>query len=95
MKLGLLVHANDGKQRLAVVQYADFCAFEEVHNCSMAKIEAEMKIRDLGWLAWHCEKRNKLHNLSFEVWREGVDMVSLGDSEDNKIVPLESSQPTG
>jgi hypothetical protein len=29
------------------------------------------------------------------VWREGVDMVSLGDAEDNKIVPLESSQPTG
>ena len=29
------------------------------------------------------------------VWREGVDMVSLGESEDNKIVPLESSQHTG
>ena len=95
MKLGLIVHANDGKQRLAVVQYADFCAFEEEHNCSMAKIEVEMKIRDLGWLAWHCEKRNKLHSLSFVDWRNEVENVSLGDSEDNKIVPLESSQPTG
>ena len=95
MKLGLTVHGTDGKKRLAVVAFPDFVKYEEVHNTSMAKIEAEMKIRDLGWLAWHCEKRNKLHNLSFEIWREGVDMVSLGESEDNKIVPLESSQHTG
>jgi hypothetical protein len=95
MKLGLLVQDHLGKQRLAVVQYADFCAFEEVHNCSMAKIEADMKVRDLGWLAWHCEKRNKVHSLSFEDWREGVAMVSLGESEDNKLLPLENSQPTG
>lgn len=93
MKLGLTVHGHDGKKRLAVVQFADFVKFEEVHNVSMAKVEAEMKVRDLAWLAWHCEKRNKLHTVDFDTWLNDVEEISAGG--DNVIVPLESSQPTG
>jgi len=95
MKLGLTVETTDGHKRLSIVQFTDFCAFEEEHNVSMAQIEVSMKVRDLAWLAWHAEKRNKVHALGFVEWRDTIAMVSMGDTEDNKIVPLESSQPTG
>ena len=94
MKLGLSVHGTDGKKRLAVVAFADFVKFEEVHNVSMAKVEAEMKVRDLAWLAWHCERRNKITALEFDAWLETVEQISAAEGED-RIVPLESTQPTG
>jgi hypothetical protein len=93
MKLGLTVHGTDGKKRLAVVAFPDFVKYEEAHNVSMARVEAEMKVRDLAWLAWHCEKRNKVTALDFEGWIETVEQISA-EGED-RIVPLESTQPTG
>ena len=94
MKLGLTVHGTDGKKRLAVVAFADFVKYEEIHDKSMDKVEAEMKVRDLAWLAWHCERRNKVTALEFDAWLDTVDEISAASGED-KIVPLESSQPTG
>jgi hypothetical protein len=93
MKLGLTVHGTDGKKRLAVVAFADFVKYEEAHDVSMAKVEAEMKVRDLAWLAWHCEKRNKVTALGFDEWIDTVEQISA-EGED-RIVPLESTQPTG
>ena len=93
MKLGLTVHGTYGKKRLAVVAFPDFVKYEETHDVSMAKIEASMKVRDLAWLAWHCEKRNKVTALDFDAWLDTVEEISTG--EDDMIVPLESSQPTG
>ena len=95
MKIGVNVHLNDGTKRLAVVAFADMVKYEDTFNVSMAKVEAEMKIRDLAWLAWHCEKRNKVTTLDFDTWLDSVENISVGDAEDNVIVPLESSQPTG
>ena len=94
MKLGLHVHGADGKKRLAIIQFADFVKFEETHNISMAKVEAEMKVRDLAWLAWHSEKRNKVTALDFDAWLETVEQITAAEGE-QAIVPLESSQPTG
>ena len=93
MKLGLTVHGTDGKQRLAVVAFPDFVKYEEAHNVSMARVEAEMKVRDLAWLACHCEKRNKVTALDFDSWLDTVEQISA-EGED-RIVPLESTQPTG
>ena len=94
MKLGLTVHGTDGKKRLAVVAFAAFVKYEETHNVSMAKVEAEMKVRDLAWLAWHCEKRNKVTALDFDAWLETVEEIGAAEGEE-RIVPLESTQPTG
>ena len=94
MKLGLNVHGTDGKKRLAVVAFPDFVKYEEAHNVSMARVEAEMKVRDLAWLAWHSEKRNKVTALDFDAWLETVEQITGSEGED-RIVPLESTQPTG
>jgi hypothetical protein len=95
MKLGLTVHTHDGKKRTAVVQFADCVKYEEVHNISMSKVEEDMKIRDLAWLAWHCEKRNKLHSLDFDSWLETIENISIGNESENVILPLESTQSIG
>ena len=93
MKIGLTVHGTDGKKRLAIVTFPDFIKYEEVHDVSMAKVEAQMRVRDLAWLAWQSEKRNKVTDLDFYAWTETVEIISA-EGED-KIVPLEISQPTG
>lgn len=94
MKIGLTVHGTDGKQRLAVVTFPDFIKYEEAHDISMAKVEAQMRVRDLAWLAWHCEKRNKVTALEFDAWIETVELITAAEGED-RVIPLEISQPTG
>jgi len=94
MKFALLVHGTDGKPRKSIAEFADFVKFEEVHNISMAKIEDDLKVRDLAWLAWHSEKRRQQTALTFDQWIETVESISM-DSGEDRIVPLESTQPTG
>ena len=93
MKIALIVRTGT-EQRKALCEFADFVKYEEVHNVSMARVEAEMKVRDLAWLAWHSEKRNKVTALDFDAWLETVEQITGSEGED-RIVPLESTQPTG
>jgi hypothetical protein len=93
MKIALLVHSDSG-DRVSVAEFADFCEYEEVHNISMAKIEDDLKIRDLGWLAWCSEKRRGKTELDFNAWRQQVTGVSI-TTEEAKIGPLERTQPIG
>ena len=93
MKIALVVNTAT-EQRKVVCEFADFVKYEEVHNVSMASIETSLRTRDLAWFAWHSEKRRKITTLDFDAWCETVESISI-DTEDDKLVPLESSQPTG
>ena len=93
MKIALEVKFLNGTTQKAVAQFVDFIAFERAHNRSVAKFETELKLTDLAWMAWHVEKRNRRTTLEFDPWLETVEAVEVG--EDAKIVPLESTQPTG
>jgi hypothetical protein len=94
MKLSLRIEWNDGKTPETVVAiFADFCDFEETHNRSIVKLEQDLRLSDLGWLAWAVQKRTKKTTLEYRKWREAVENVSpVGDDD---LVPLESSQPIG
>lgn len=93
MKIALVVKTAQG-DRKAVCEFADFIKYEEVHNVSMATIETNLRTRDLAWFAWHSEKRRKVTTLDFDAWCETVEAISI-DTEDEKLGPLESNQPTG
>ena len=93
MKIALSITTADGT-RISVAEFADFVKYEETHNVSMAKIEDDLKVRDLAWLAWHSEKRRKVTTLDFHAWTETVEGISIS-AEEGKIVPLASTQPTG
>ena len=94
MKLAVVVLGSDGKTRKACAEFADFVKFEEVHDISMVRIETNLKVRDLAWLTWHSEKRKSVTALEFDKWIETIENIEM-DVEGGKIVPLESSQPTG
>jgi len=94
MKLVLVVYDPQGEQRTAVAEFVDFVKYEEHHNISMSKVEQDIKVRDLAWLAWHSEKRRNKTALDFNAWLEQVSNISL-DAGEGTIVPLEMTQPTG
>lgn len=94
MKLPMTVVYDGGTRKVVVAQFADFIAFENVHNKSVAKMDAELRLSDLAWIAWHAEKRNKQTALEFNDWNQTVEELELG-GEDARIVPLERNQPTG
>ena len=94
MKLALVVYNGEGESRNSLAEFVDFVKYEEVHNVSMSKVEQDIKVRDLAWLAWHSEKRRNKTALDFNAWLEQVSNISL-DAGEGTIVPLEMTQPTG
>ena len=94
MKLALYIHAHDGGERECLAEFVDFVKYEEQHNVSMSKVEQDIKIRDLAWLAWHSEKRRGKPTLDFDKWLETIANIGV-DSEAGRIVPLEKTPPTG
>lgn len=94
MKLVLWIHGADEESHECVAEFIDFVKYEEYHNVSMSKVEQDIKIRDLAWLAWHSEKRRNKITVEFDKWLESVTNISL-DAGEGRIVPLERTQPTG
>ena len=94
MKINLEVTSLDSVTTKVTAQFADFIAFENEKNRSVANFQTELRLTDLAWLAWHAEKRTKKTALKFEEWIETVDSVEVG-TDSAVIVPLENHQPTG
>ena len=94
MKINLEVTTLDSVTTKVTAQFADFIAFENEKNRSVANFQTELRLTDLAWLAWHAEKRTKKTAMKFEEWVETVESVEVG-TESAVIVPLENPQPTG
>lgn len=94
MKMTLRIEWNEGKaSEDVVVGFADFCSFEETYNRSIAKLEQDLRLNDLGWLAWNVQKRTKKTSQEYAKWREAVSSVMpVGDDD---MPPLESSPLIG
>jgi hypothetical protein len=67
----------DGTKRTARAIAADFVAFEAKFDLSIARLEREIRLTHLLFLAWHAEKRAGQTQLEFEPWTETVDSVEL------------------
>jgi predicted DNA-binding ribbon-helix-helix protein len=94
MKINLEVTSLDSVTTKVTAQFADFIAFENEKNRSVANFQTELRLTDLAWLAWHAEKRTKKTAMKFEEWIETVESVEVG-TDSAVINPLESPQPTG
>ena len=84
---------NDGTTVTSTASLADQVAFEREFDRSIAELASNFRITDVCWLAWHGLKRAGGNVGDFDVWIENVDTVEA--AEDEGIVPLETSQPTG
>jgi len=84
---------KDGAPRSVVAEAQDLVAFERAFDKSVARFQDNVFLTDLFWLAWHVDKRTGQTMLEFDPWV--ATMSTIGVSEDQSIVPLESTAPTG
>lgn len=94
MRINLRVTYTDGTAAADTAAVtADLVAFEEHFNRSVARLEVELRLTDICWLAWHSLHRKGSTGLEFHPWLETVDGVEL--TEGTAPVPLETSPSTG
>mgnify|MGYP000689943638 FL=1 len=79
MNFNLLVTFLDGTNREVSGIAADLVAFEAHFDLSVARLNQDMKITHLLWLAWHVLKRSGETKNTFDKWVEGVEGVEASD----------------
>lgn len=79
--LNLQVAYLDGTEASADVIAIDMIAFESKFDLSMARLDKDMKLTHLFWLAWQSLYRQKQTALDFEEWAATVAGVGEGDSK--------------
>jgi hypothetical protein len=81
MKIEMTVKFINGTSAEVDAVFPDFIAFEKERRRSVVKLEAEMQLTDLAWLAWHSEKRRGGTALKFEPdWVSTVEAVEVRDT---------------
>ena len=79
MNFNLLVTFLDGTNREVSGIAADLVAFEAHFDLSVARLNQDMKITHLLWLAWHVLKRTGESKHTFDKWVESVEGVEASD----------------
>ena len=82
MNFNLLVTLLDGTSTEVTGVAADLVAFESHFDLSVARLNSEVKITHLLYLAWHVLKRTGQSKDTFEKWVETVDKVEAGNPKD-------------
>ena len=93
MRLTLRVTTLDGSAVDTDAKTADLVAFEERFNRSVARLEAELRLTDVCWLAWRSLTRQGKTTAEFGAWLETIDGVELVDGEASPA-PLEPTPST-
>lgn len=98
MKIHLKIIYTDGSTKETQAVFADFVAFERTWQRSVMRMEQEMRLTDLAWLAWHSEKRTKATQKVFDPdWIQTVESLETLADEEVKDAdsPLDKGQPPG
>ena len=93
MRLDLRITYADGSAVETPATTADLVAFEETFNRSVARLEAELRLTDVCWLAWRSVSRQGKTSADFHAWLESIEGVELTDGEASPA-PLESTAST-
>lgn len=89
MQIDLKVSFIDGSTADVDAVFADFIAFERERRRSVVKLDADMQLTDLAWLAWHSEKRLNKTVLKFDPdWVSTVKSVEVRDDKQGET-PLD------
>lgn len=81
MKVNLRVSYADGSAVETAATTADLVAFEETFDRSVARLEVELRLTDICWLAWKSLTRQGKTTAAFTAWLESIDGVELTDGE--------------
>jgi hypothetical protein len=78
MNFTLLITFLDGTSKEVTGIAADLVAFEAEYDLSVSRLNQDMKITHLLWLAWHVLKRIGETKDAFPKWVESVEGVEAG-----------------
>lgn len=79
MNFTLLVNLLDGTSTEVTGIAADLVAFEAEYDLSVSRLNQDMKITHLLWLAWHVLKRTGETKDVFQKWVESVEGVEAAN----------------
>jgi len=80
--IALLVEFTDGSTETIEAVAADLIAFEMKFDLSVVKLENDIRLTHLFFLAWHSLHRQGKTKDEFEKWAESVSIV--GQAEEKK-----------
>ena len=84
MKIGLKVEYLDGTIETVEAVFADFVGFERTWQRSVVRLETEMRLTDLAWLAWSALTHRQKTKLKFDPdWIATVAQVTPADDSDS------------
>ena len=75
MHIDLQLTYNDASVKVIRAAASDLVAFESKYDLSVARLEQNVKLTHLLFLAWHAEKRTKATGLEFEEWLDSVEAI--------------------
>lgn len=81
MQINLQLTFADKTKKLVTSTVADLIAFESKFDLSVSRLDKEVKLTHLLFLAWHAEKRTKATELEFESWVETVETVEAQETK--------------
>lgn len=79
MNINLHLTFTDGTEKDISAIAADLVAFETKFDLSIARLQNEVKLTHLLFLAHSAEKRTKATTLEFEKWTETVSSIEAID----------------
>lgn len=81
MNINLHIKFTDKTEKTVTATAADLVAFETKFDLSVARLEKEVKLTHLLFIAWNSEKRTKQTELDWEAWTETVEAIEATDSK--------------
>jgi hypothetical protein len=75
MQINLRTTYNDGTKKDLTAVAVDLVAFETKFDLSIARLEQNIKLTHLFFLAYHIEKRTGATAEEFEKWLEAVESI--------------------
>jgi hypothetical protein len=81
MRILLEVEYATGEKVEVAASAIDLMKFEEKYELSVVRLDKEIKLSHLMFLAWTSLHRQKLTKLDFEPWAESIETIGLADSD--------------
>jgi hypothetical protein len=81
MQINLQITYSGGNAKSVTAIAADLVAFENHFDLSVAKLEQNIRLTYVLFLAWSVEKRTKATELGFDAWVETVESVELAEAK--------------
>jgi len=80
--IDLQIQFVDGKETSVTAIAADLIAFETKFDMSVARLDKDLRLTHLFYLAWHAQKRSGATKDEFEKWTESVASVTGADPKE-------------